>query len=310
MRKWYVDIGAEVKKGQVMVDLDVPDVEEELRQVRATAKQAQATVAQSKSQLELARTNNARYVALAPSGVVSQQQIDSYASAFDVQQSNVLAAQAASGSADANVRRVEDLRSFGTIVAPFDGVVTMRDAEIGQLVVSGTGQGQALFKVAEVDVVRFFVNVPQLYASGIQVGMDAPTKIREAPERVFTGKVRAHVERARRRDPHAPRRGRHCPEPRSRARRRHVRDGVVRRGAPRSPGLRAGHVGRVRRERHARGAAIDAEGVVRWKKVTIEADLGDRLAIGSGVAEGERVALTAERAPPRWDARPRAEASK
>src|SRR5580692_7473420 len=164
VRKWLVDIGAHVKKGQVLVELDVPDIDEELRQAQAAANQTRAGIAQSKTQLELARTTNARYGALGPSGVVSQQEVDQYQAGYDAQHSNVAAAEAAHGSALANVRRLEDLKSFGVIVAPFDGVVTLRTAEVGQLVTSGTGMGQALFKVAEGDTVRVFVNVPQLYA--------------------------------------------------------------------------------------------------------------------------------------------------
>ncbi len=189
VRKWYVDIGAEVKKGEPLVDLEIPDVDEELRQVRANFRQSGAAVSQARSRMAFAQATDRRYAALVPSGVVSQQQTDQYASDLQVESANVEAAEAARGSAEANVRRVEDLRAYGTIAAPFDGVVTMRAAEVGQLVVSGTGQGQPLFKVAEDDVVRVFVNVPQLYAGGITKGMDAPLTVREAPGRTFKGKV-------------------------------------------------------------------------------------------------------------------------
>ncbi len=189
VRRWLVDIGAEVKKGQVLAELDLPDVDEQLRQAEAAANQARAGVAQAKSQRELARTTNRRYTTLAPSGVVSQQEVEPDPASCAGQVATVAAAEAALGSALANVRRYQDLRGFGTVTAPFDGVVTMRSAEVGQLVTAGTGLGQALFKVAEVDVVRVFVSVPQLYAAGIKVGMDAPTHVREMPGRVFVGKV-------------------------------------------------------------------------------------------------------------------------
>jgi RND family efflux transporter MFP subunit len=189
VRKWYVDIGAEVKKGEPLVELEIPDLDEELHQARATFRQSAAAVSQAKSQAAFAQATDKRYAALVPAGVVSQQQTEQYASEFQVQSANVEAAEAARGSAEANVRRIEDLRAYGTIAAPFDGVVTMRAAEVGQIVVSGTGQGQALFKVAEDDVVRVFVNVPQLYAGAITKGMDAPLTVREATGRVFHGKV-------------------------------------------------------------------------------------------------------------------------
>jgi RND family efflux transporter MFP subunit len=289
VRKWYVDIGADVKKGQVLATLDLPDIDEELRQAQAAARQARAGIAQSKSQLGFAQATNNRFTALIPSGVVSQQQADQYASAYDVQRANLEAAEAASGSADANVRRIEDLRSFGTIVAPFDGVVTMRSAEVGQLVVSGTGQGQTLFKVAEVDVVRVFVSVPQLYAAGIQPGLDAPATIREASGRTFPGKV-----------------GRTSKELDLATRSLLVEVDIPNADRALVSGMYAKVAFGVKRQDapifvpatsvliDARGTrvAVVRNGAVHWQNVEIEADLGDRLALAAGLAEGDAVALT------------------
>jgi membrane fusion protein, multidrug efflux system len=289
VHKWYVDIGADVKEGQVLATLDLPDIDEELHQAKASAKQAQAGIAQSKSQLSFARATNDRFTALIPTGVVSQQQTDQYSSAYDVQRANLEAAEAANGSAEANVRRVEDLRSFGTIVAPFDGVVTLRSAEVGKLVVSGTGQGQALFKVAEVDVVRVFVSVPQLYSSGIQPGMAAPTTIREAPGRVFAGKV-----------------GRTSKELDTTTRALLVEVDIPNLDRTLVSGMYAKASFEVKRQDAplfvpATSALIDAsgtrvalvrDGAVHWQNVEIEADLGDKLAIASGLSEGDAIALT------------------
>jgi len=289
VRRWLVDIGAQVKKGQVMAELDIPDTDEQLRQAEAAANQARAGIAQAKSQLELSRTTNRRYTTLAPSGVVSQQEVEQYQSGFEVQQANVTAAEAAYGSAQANVRRYKDLQGFGTITAPFDGVVTMRTAEVGQLVSSGTGMGQALFKVAEVDIVRVFVNVPQLFAAGILVGMDARAVMRETPGRVFLGKV---------------------------ARTANELDTATRSlltevdipNADRSlvAGMYAQVTFDVKRQDHplfvpatsvlydARGTrvAMIADGRVAWKPVVVEGDFGDRLAIATGLSEGDIVAVT------------------
>jgi len=289
VRRWLVDIGAQVKKGQVLVVLDVPDVDEQLRQAQAAANQARAAVAQAKSQLDLARTTNRRYTTLAPSGVVSQQEVDQVQSSFEVQQANVTAAEAAYGSALANVHRYEDLRGFGTIVAPFDGVVTMRAAEVGQLVTSGTGMGQALFKVAEVDVVRVFVNVPQLYAAGIRVGMDAPTTMRETPGRVFAGKV-ARTANELDTGTRSLLTEVDIPNP----------DGTL------VAGMYATVSFDVRRQDRpvfipatsvlfdvqGTRAAVVRDGIVAWKNVVIDSDMGDRLAISTGLAEGELVVTT------------------
>jgi membrane fusion protein, multidrug efflux system len=286
VRKWLVDIGAHVKKGQVLVELDVPDIDEELGQAQAAANQAFAGIAQAKTQLELARTTNKRYGALGPSGVVSQQEVDQYQAAYDAQQSNVTAAQAAHASAIANVRRLQDLKSFGVIVAPFDGIVTMRTAEVGQLVTSGTNMTQPLYKVAEVDVVRVFVNVPQLYSTKVKIGMDAPTTVRELTGRVFAGKV---TRTANELDTT-------------------TRTLLTEVDIPNpDDALIAGMYGQVTFQMspddktlfvpatavlfEARGtrAAVVVDGAVHWKEVEVEADLGDKLAITKGVTLGEEV---------------------
>jgi RND family efflux transporter MFP subunit len=289
VRKWYVDIGAQVKAGQPLADLDLPDIDQELSQARAALHQAQAGIAQSKTQVNFARTTNDRYAALGTTGVVSQQQVDQLSSAYDVQQSGLVAAQAASGSADANLRRLQALRGFGTLEAPFDGVVTLRNAEVGQLVVSGTGNGQALFKVAEIDVVRVFVNVPQLYVAGIEVGMDAPTTIREAPGRTFAGKVARtsnELDLATRSlltevDIPNPDRalvsGMYA----------QVAFDVKRQDQPLFVPATA-----VLFDAGGTRAAVVKDGAVHWQKVAIEADMGDRLAIATGLAEGDTVAVT------------------
>jgi membrane fusion protein (multidrug efflux system) len=286
VRRWLVDIGAHVKKGQVLAELEVPDVDEQLRQAQALANQARAGIAQAKTQLELARTTNARYGALGPSGVVSQQEVDQYQAGYEAQQSNVVAAEAAHGSALANAERLRDLKEFGVIVAPFDGVVTQRTAEIGQLVTAGTSMGQPLFKVAEVDTVRVFVNVPQLYAADIHVGMDAPTTVRERAGRAFAGSVTRTADELD----------------------VGTRTLLTEVDIPNPDGaLIAGMYGRI--TFHMTGPSqllivpatavlIDAQGtraaVVRgralsWRTVGIEKDLGDRVAVSSGLAEGDLV---------------------
>jgi membrane fusion protein, multidrug efflux system len=297
VRKWNVDIGAEVKRGQVMVELDVPDIDEQLRQAEAAANQSRAGIAQAKSQLELARTTNRRYTTLAPSGVVSQQEVEQYQSSFEVQQANVTAAEAAYLSAEANVHRYADLKSFGTITAPFDGVVTMRAAEVGQLVNAGTGGtgsagggvGQALYKVAEVDVVRIFVNVPQLYAAGIRVGSEARVSIREMPGRVFTGRV-----------------ARTANELDVATRSLLTEVDIPNGDRALVSGMYAQVSFTVERQDNplfvpATAVLYDAKGTrvatvvsgrVAWKDVQVEGDFVDRLAIATGVALGDVVAVT------------------
>ena len=284
VRRWLVDIGAHVRKGQVLVELDVPDIDEELGQAQAMANQTRAGIAQARTQLELARTTNARYGALGPSGVVTQQEVDQYRAAYDAQQSNVEAADATHKSALANVRRLADLKDFGVIVAPFDGVVTQRTAEIGQLVTAGTSMGRPLFKVAEVDTVRVFVNVPQLYAPDITAGMDAPTTVRERPGRTFAGKVARTADELD----------------------TGTRTLLTEVDIPNpDDALIAGMYGQIHFRMGGQGqlllvpataVLIDAqgtrvalvrEGAIAWRKVEIEKDLGDRVAISTGITDGD-----------------------
>jgi RND family efflux transporter MFP subunit len=288
VRRWLVDIGAKVTKDQVLAELDLPDVNEELRQAQAAAAQAKAGIAQARSQVELARATDQRYQALRPSGVVSQQEVDQTHAANDAQQANLAAAEAAYGSAQANVRRYMDLKAFGTILAPFDGIVTMRSAEIGQLVTSGMA-GQPLFKVADVALVRVFVRVPQLYAAGIRVGMDAPTTVREMPGRVFHGTVartaneldtstrtlRTEVDLAN--PDYALLAGTYA----------QVHFDVRRQDQPLFVPSTA-----VLFDSAGTRVAVVRDGVLHWTKVDIDADLGDRLAIATGLAEGDRVVVT------------------
>jgi membrane fusion protein, multidrug efflux system len=189
IRKYFVDLGDKVKGGQALAEIDTPEVDQELRQAQASANQARALVSQAKTQLELARTENVRYATLRPSGVVSQQESEEHQAQFDAQEANVAAARAALGSSEANVHRLQDLKSFATVTAPFDGVVTSRTTEVGQLVTAGMATGQSIFKVAKTDVMRVFVNVPQFYAPSVRVGDEAPILVREFPERSFKGSI-------------------------------------------------------------------------------------------------------------------------
>jgi RND family efflux transporter MFP subunit len=288
VRRWLVDIGARVKKDQVLVELEVPDIDEELRQAQAAANQALAGIGQAKTQLDLARTTEQRYGALGPSGVVSQQEVDQYQAGYQAQKSNVAAAEAAHASALANVHRLQDLKSFGVIVAPFDGVVTLRTAEVGQLVTSGTTMGQPLFKVAEVDTVRVFVNVPQLYASGVKVGMDAPTSVRELPGRTFSGKV-ARTARELDTGTRTLLTEIDIPNPDDA-----LIAGMYARASLHMTGqsqLLIVPATAVLFDARGTRVATVRDGTLAWKSVEIEGDYGDRIALATGISEGDSVVV-------------------
>jgi RND family efflux transporter MFP subunit len=176
LKKWYVDIGGRVKAGELLATIDSPEVDEQLHQAEAALLQAQAN-------LELAKSTAARYQALLESGSVAQQDVDQSASAYKAGQANL-------NAANANVERLKDLQSFEQVTAPFSGVITTRNVDPGALISSGSGSSAVqLFRLAQIDVLRVYVNVPEGYGPDMQPGVPAQLQIAEFPNRTFTGKV-------------------------------------------------------------------------------------------------------------------------
>jgi len=185
----YVDIGDRVNKGQILADIDTPEVDQQLMQAIATMAQDKANVVKLEADLALARTTLQRYVGAGP-GTVSKQQIDERTSATTTAEKAVDAARATVNADDANVHRLLELQSYQKVYAPFDGVITVRNVDPGSLITAGSTAGTTmLFSLAQVDVLRIFVYVPQANAPDIKVGESAKVSVRERPGRVFTGKV-------------------------------------------------------------------------------------------------------------------------
>jgi RND family efflux transporter MFP subunit len=185
----YVDIGDRVTKGQLLADIDTPEVDQQLRQARAQLAQDKANVAKFQADLGLARTTLARFVAAGP-GTVSKQQIDERASAVTDAERTVDAGVATVAADDANVQRLLDLQAFQKVYAPFDGVITVRNVDPGSLISAGSSTAVTeLFTLAQVDVLRIFVFVPQSYSPDVSAGQTAEVTVRERPGQVFMGKV-------------------------------------------------------------------------------------------------------------------------
>lgn len=173
---WYKDIGSRVKKGELLAEIDTPEVDQELSQARANRQQSAA-------QLQLAKSSAERWANLRKTDSVSQQEADQQSSGYTQAQANLAAA-------DANVKRLEQLESFKRIYAPFSGVVTKRNVDTGALINAGSaGQAKELFDVAQVDPLRVYVNVPQTTAPFIHKGMPAHIELREFPGQKYSGKV-------------------------------------------------------------------------------------------------------------------------
>jgi len=172
--KWNSDIGAKVEAGQVLAEIDTPELDQELNQSRAALAQAQAN-------LVLARSSAERWQRLLKDRAVSQQEVDEKTSALAAREADVKAAEAA-------VARLEKLSSFKEVRAPFAGTITRRHVDTGALIRAG-GNASALFDLAQTDTLRVQVNVPQAYLRDIAIGSTVSIAVAEYPGRAFPGKV-------------------------------------------------------------------------------------------------------------------------
>ncbi len=184
-RKWEVDMGAQVKEGQLLAEIDAPEVDQQMAQARAQLAQSEAARLQAQANNGFANTDLERYKFLTPQGVTSKQQLDEKQAKSEVEGANVKAAQSAVDAQKANVNRLGQLQSFTRVTAPFSGTVVARMIERGALV----GPATPLFKIASLDPVRVFVQVPQDLAPSVHVDMPAPVSLREYAGRVFEGKI-------------------------------------------------------------------------------------------------------------------------
>jgi RND family efflux transporter MFP subunit len=176
LKRWYVDIGGRVKNGQLLADIDTPELDQQLQQARAD-------LATAKANYDLAQTTAARYEFLLKSDSVAKQDVDNAVGDAHAKKAMV-------DSATDNVKRLEQLQSFEKVYAPFDGVLTARNTDIGQLIGSGSGSGaKELFHVAAIHTMRVYVNVPQNYSRAAVPGVQAYLTMPQFPGRRFPGKL-------------------------------------------------------------------------------------------------------------------------
>jgi RND family efflux transporter MFP subunit len=177
LKQWYFDIGARVKKGQLLAVIETPEVDQQLQQARSNLLTAQAN-------LELASVTKTRYQGLLNSNAVSQQDVDNAVGTYNANKAIVEADKAA-------VEQYSALVSFEKVYAPFDGVITARNTDIGDLINSGSSSNvnTDLFHIAQPGKLRVYVNVPEEYSRGIAAGMTADLSLAEFPDRKFQGKV-------------------------------------------------------------------------------------------------------------------------
>ncbi|HKU00489.1 MAG TPA: efflux RND transporter periplasmic adaptor subunit [Paraburkholderia sp.] len=275
VRKWYADIGAHVQQGQLLAEIDTPEIDQELAQ-------AQAQRDQSASTLALAKTSFDRAQQLRQRDAVSQQELDDRQGAYNQDVANLAAA-------DANVRRLQRMKSFQHIVAPITGVITQRNIDIGDLVNAGNGgAGRALFAIAQSDPLRLYLDVPQTYANQVAVGQHVSVTEQELAGATFDGTVTRTAQAI---------------DVATRTLQVEItlpnHDGRLLPGAYVQAALQTDSNGLLTvpgntllfRAEGPRLAVVDAQGKVELKPVEIAQDLGQTLEISRGLDPGDRVVL-------------------
>jgi len=192
LKNWYFDYGAHVKKGDLLAEIDAPDLDAQLAAADAKLNSARATVKVRESERQFAQTTYERWRD-SPKGVVSQQEQEAKEADFNSAIARLNAATAEVAADQGEVDRLRALESFKRITAPFDGVVTARETDIGALINAGSGtgggSGPELFRVADIHEMRIYVQVPQQLSAGIHAGLTAELHLPQYPEKTFKATV-------------------------------------------------------------------------------------------------------------------------
>ena len=191
LSKRHVDIGDHVRAGQLLAEIASPEIEQQLSQSRANLRQSEKNLDLQRATLDLARVTMERYKAADAEKAVAIEAVDQSVGAFRTAQASVAAAEASVESSRANVRQLEQITSFQRVLAPFGGTIIQRNVDVGALITAGsptdntavaptnvTGAASGLFKVARVDSLRVFINVPQVYAPNVRAGLPVQLTVR------------------------------------------------------------------------------------------------------------------------------------
>jgi RND family efflux transporter MFP subunit len=295
-----VDIGDHVHAGQTLAEIDVPEIDEQVRQAKAALDQARASVDeaeanldQGRSDLELSKLSSERWQALVGKGAVSKQENDQYQTQYRSKVAGVralekaLAAQRnAVAGAEANVARLEKMRAYRLVTAPFDGVITLRNVDTGALVNSGN---TLLYRIAQTNRLRIYLNVPQSNSSAVRPGQSALITVSNLPGRQFTGQV-ARTSNAL--------------DAATRTLLTEVQlanpAGVLEPGMyanvdlaskRQNPPLVIPANALVVRNNGSQVAIVAADNTVHFRKIQVERDYGDRLEVTDGLSDGDTVVV-------------------
>jgi RND family efflux transporter MFP subunit len=287
--KWLVDIGDRVTKGQVLATIETPELDAELQAARAQLKTSEAQVQARKAEAEFSKTTNERWRD-SPKGVVSEQERESKKADYESAEARVLAAKAQVASDQSKVDQFSALTEFRQVKAPFDGTVTERKIDVGNLVTAGSGSTTTpLYRMAQTDPLRIFVNVPQS-ASGELMNAGVPAEIRAAGAvgGAFTGKIARSSEslnaqaRTMRVEVDMPN-ATHALVPGMYV---NVAFQLPSRGSVEVPAAAL-----IFRAGGTQVAHVDADGKVQFQNVVIARDNGSLVELSSGVQPGDRLVL-------------------
>lgn len=286
--KWYADIGDHVRKGQVLATIDTPDLDAQFAAAQAKLKASIAQIASKEAEANFARTTYERWRD-SPKGVVSEQEREAKKADYESAVAQLNEAKAQSGLDQANVDRFKALQQFKLVTAPFDGVVTERRVDIGNLVTAGSNANTTpLYRMEQNNPIRVFADVPQSAASDMKVGVPAQIHASNIPDRVFEGKITRTTEAI---------------NPQSRTLR--VEVDIPNRDLALVPGMYVdvnfeipteGHMqvpaaALIFRSSGPHIAVIGEDNKVTFQKVTIARDNGGSVELGSGVSLDDRIAL-------------------
>jgi RND family efflux transporter MFP subunit len=298
IKRRYADIGDRVKEGQVLAEIEAPELNQQILQAKATVAQAHSTVEQAEAALQqghtnenLARVTAQRWENLSKKGVVSRQENDTYQAQWAAQQSNIQALEKAVAAArnnalavEANVARLNELLAYQTVRAPFSGVITLRNVEAGVLVNEGN---TLLYRIAQTDRLRTYLNVPQADAGSVRVGQSAVLVIPDLPGRGFPGAV---TRTANALDPATRTLLVEVQVPNAGALLMPGMYSQVTLSVPRKdpPLLIPGDTLVVRSD-GPQVAVVEPDGRVHFARIQLGRDFGDRLEVLSGLEDGQQV---------------------
>lgn len=288
LKRWLVDIGDSVTEGQLLAEIETPEVDAQLAQARAALGESRATVERNRANEALAKTNLRRLTGL-HTGAASQLELDQADAALKVAAATVRVSEATIAANEANVKRLEELQGYQKVTAPFAGVVTARNYDPGALIVADNAAARELFHLSQVETLRVIADVPQTFAPAVRSGKPAPVFRREAPQQEYAGTIARTTRsvstqtRTLRVEVEVPNRdGALLPGMYLQVRFKLTSpSGVVR-----VPGAAV-----VTRSDGAKVAVVDAGGAVRYRPVTLGRDFGATVEVVGGLQGGETLVV-------------------